>query len=255
MTPKENSVRIRLTRAASITLRAAEVALCLAAAYQVLRLPGLVGSAVARRIDPALAKVNATMDNIQATTLAARTLIETVSRDYKDGDQGLYWDIAAMLAASTASSRVTEEMLEDIRTALMGGADTRGNLHQGVFPLCSLLIQDLRRDLDRLTGSADATLKPLQSALANLAELTATLDLQVRKASPQAQHTIELLNQSLAELDTLLADPNIQKTLAHVEDSTESVDIALRPWRQRASLLKTILSKVAGMIKVDPTRW
>jgi len=206
-------------------------------------------------MDPALAKVNATMDNIQATTLSARTLIETASRDYKDGDQGLYWDIDAMLTASTASSRVTEEMLEDIRTALMGGSDTRGNLHQGVFPLCEILIQDLRQDLDRLTGSADATLKPLQSALANLAELTATLDSQVREASPQARHTIELLNQSLAELDTLLADPNIQKTLVNVEGSTESVDIALRPWRERAGLLKTILSKVVGMIKVDPTRW
>jgi hypothetical protein len=65
------------------------------------------------------------------------------------------------------------------------------------------------------------------------------------------------LAQAVKDFDALLADPHVQEILAntaktsdHIAESAKSVDIALRPWRQKANQLKMILGKLAGMLKV-----
>jgi hypothetical protein len=41
----------------------------------------------------------------------------------------------------------------------------------------------------------------------------------------------------------------------HLDESAKSVDIALRPWREKAHLLKTIVSKAIGLIHVTVPLW
>ena len=55
----------------------------------------------------------------------------------------------------------------------------------------------------------------------------------------------------------LLEDKNIQATIAniagtstHLDGAAESIDDALRPWRERAGMLKTIVSKAFDMLKL-----
>jgi hypothetical protein len=68
--------------------------------------------------------------------------------------------------------------------------------------------------------------------------------------------TFHQLDLAIGNVNTLLEDPNIQKILAssadtseHLEASAESIDIAMRPWRKKASQLKMVLEKAMGMIK------
>ena len=68
--------------------------------------------------------------------------------------------------------------------------------------------------------------------------------------------TFHQLDLAIGNVNTLLEDPNIQKILAssadtsdHLAESAKSVDIAMRPWRQKASQLRMILEKAMGMIK------
>jgi hypothetical protein len=205
--------------------------------------------------------------NVRDATAELHGLVAQVRKDYrdpKDPTKGLYWDIAASLDASTAASRNTEEMLSDVRTALMGGRDTRGAQHAGVFPLFEGLIgdlrgtvADLRADLDRLTNSTDEALKPLRTVLEHTAALLDTLDRQIQAGSPKALETIAALTRAIDDTDRIIADPNITQILdhaaratEHVEGATESVDIAMRPWRKRASALKLVFEKLVGLFRL-----
>src|ERR1039458_6292073 len=121
--------------------------------------------------------------------LAGKNLVEQVGKDYydpKDPEAGFYWDIQQMIYNSTASSRQTEEFIEDLRANILGGRDTRGVEHEGVIPAATGLLSSLkdtsnhfRTDLDKLSDSADGALKPLKSALENVAGLSADLEKQM----------------------------------------------------------------------------
>jgi ABC-type transporter Mla subunit MlaD len=126
------------------------------------------------------------------------------------------------------------------------------------------LVRAMQTDLGTLTANANGvlttanqTLAPLQSALTSIADLTKTLDEQVRAGSPLAAQTVTDLDGAVKDLDKLIADPNIAAALAnvagatkHLDGSAESIDIALRPWREKANMLKTIVSKAFGLLKL-----
>ena len=112
-----------------------------------------------------------------------------------------------------------------------------------------------RTDLDKLSDSADGALKPLKSALENVAGLSADLEKQMA-AGGDVAGTFHQLDLAVGNVNTLIEDPNIQKILAnsadtsqHLAESAKSVDLAMRPWRERAHFLKTILLKAIGMVK------
>ena len=233
--------------------------------WQAWRLPALTGTAAASRIDPALKNLNGTLANINAATLAGKNLVEQVGKDYydpKDPEAGFYWDIQQMIYNSTASSRQTEEFVEDLRAAILGGRDTRGVEHEGVIPAATGLLDSLkdtsdhfRADLDKLSDSADGALKPLKATLENVAALSADLEKQM-VAGGDVAGTFHQLDLAVGNVNTLLEDPSIQKILAssadtsqHLAASAESIDIAMRPWRKKASQIKTILEKALGMLK------
>jgi len=258
-TPIDWEKRLRMLR---IVTGAALLAVL---SWQAWRLPALTGTAAASRIDPALKNLNGTLANINAATLAGKNLVERAGKDYydpKDPEAGFYWDIQQMIYNSTASSRQTEEFIEDLRANILGGRDTRGVEHEGAIPAATSLLDSLkttsdslRTDLDKLTDSASGALQPLKTSLENVATLSADLEKQMA-AGGDVAGTFHQLDLAIGNVNTLLEDPNIQKILAssadtsdHLAESAKSVDIAMRPWRQKASQLRMILEKAMGMIK------
>ena len=258
-TPADWEKRLRMLR---IVTGAALLAVL---SWQAWRLPALTGTAAASRTDPALKSLNGTLANINTATLVGKSLVEQAGKDYydpKDPEAGFYWDIQQMIYNSTASSRQTEEFIEDLRANILGGRDTRGVEHEGVIPAATGLLSSLkdtsnhfRTDLDKLSDSADGALKPLKSALENVAGLSADLEKQMA-AGGDVAGTFHQLDLAVGNVNTLIEDPNIQKILAnsadtsqHLAESAKSVDLAMRPWRERAHFLKTILLKAIGMVK------
>ena len=258
-TPADWEKRLRMLR---IVTGAALLAVL---SWQAWRIPAQAGTAAASRIDPVLKNLNGTLANINAATLAGKNLVEQAGKDYydpKDPEAGFYWDIQQMIYNSTASSRQTEEFIEDLRANILGGRDTRGVEHEGVIPAATGLLSSLkdtsnhfRTDLDKLSDSADGALKPLKSALENVAGLSADLEKQMA-AGGDVAGTFHQLDLAVGNVNTLIEDPNIQKILAnsadtsqHLAESAKSVDLAMRPWRERAHFLKTILLKAIGMVK------
>jgi len=251
--------RLRMFRIAAGTVLLAVLA------WQAWRIPAQAGAAAASRIDPALQNLNGTLANVNATTLAGKNLVEEFGKDYYDPDNpeaGFYWDVYSMLEASTVSSRSTEELIEDLRASLVGGKDADGIEHEGAIPAATGLLDSLkdtsdsfRADLDKLSNSADEALQPLKTSLDNVAALSADLEKQMA-AGGDVAGAFHQLDLAVDNVNTLIEDPDIQKILAssagtseHLEASAESIDIALRPCRRKASQLKMVLEKAIGMIK------
>src|ERR1035441_6131358 len=119
-TPADWEKRLRMLR---IVVGAALLAVL---SWQAWRLPALTGTAAASRIDPALKSLNGTLANINTATLVGKSLVEQAGKNYydpKDPEAGFYWDIQQMIYNSTASSRQTEEFIEDLRANILGGRD------------------------------------------------------------------------------------------------------------------------------------
>jgi len=87
-------------------------------------------------------------------------------------------------------------------------------------------------------------LKPLSQALTDLDGLIQMAQAEIARNGAASASTITALNKAVVDADTLVSDPAIQQTLQHIDNSTESIDIALRPWRKKAALLKIILEKI-----------
>ena len=124
----------------------AGAALLAVLSWQAWRIPAQAGTAAASRIDPVLKNLNGTLANINAATLAGKNLVEQAGKDYydpKDPEAGFYWDIQQMIYNSIASSRQTEEFIEDLRANILGGRDTRGVEHEGVIPAATGLLSSL----------------------------------------------------------------------------------------------------------------
>jgi hypothetical protein len=129
--------------------------------------------------------------------------------------------------------------------------EARGSLREATE-----LERALRQDLDRITGTADATVAAAQAPLQQLDHLLATADAQLAANGQVTQKTLQDIAGATRDLDVLFADPNVSATLAHVagtsdhlEESAKSIDIAMRPWREKASMLKTVISKALELLK------
>ncbi len=189
--------------------------------------------------------------------------------DGKASLDDLYPDLKASVNSSAAASRNTDELIHDLRAGLMGGRDSRGTVHIGTIPELSGLITELRttakestQALKELTAGATAvmataqeTLKPLGTALENIARLTEDLDNAIRAGSPEVLQITKDLDKAINAFVALLDDPSIKGAIVHIESSADSVDQALMPWRRRAHTLKTVLGWIIGRFRLTYQPW
>jgi phage-related tail protein len=159
-----------------------------------------------------------------------------------------------------AAKDASKQSVEASRQATVAAKETTALIVEarGTVKEVTALVKDLRnlvqegqKDLGRLTRSTDDVLKPLAGTMRNIEKLAGTLEQEIAAGGPKARETFEALTKAILDFDKLLADENLAKILANVEGSTKSIDMALRPWRERAHALKIILTKIAGIMKIN----
>jgi cytochrome c556 len=139
-----------------------------------------------------------------------------------------------------------------VRNTEKATAELAATMHQ-----LSGIAGELRAGLRPILSSANVDLQQLDANLKSVQRLTDGLDAQIRAGGPVAAEDLRKLGATIDSINALVVDPNVTKTLANTERATssmagaaKSVDIALEPWRKRAGMLKTILGKAFGLIKL-----
>ncbi len=214
-----------------------------------------VGSYEALKLGPTLQK---TLANVAATTATSNDLLKDMKASLDDADvQGTMDTIAV-------SAKDSDDLIHDLRASLVGGKDTTGKSRDGVVPQVGVLLKSvtgmvvgLQKDTDTLTEQVGHTIRPLQASLQNVADLTLTLDDQIKEQSMWVGTTFKSLTKAVDDFDKLVNDPDISRLIAgsadtsgHLAESAKSLDIAMAPFRKKATMLKMILEKAVGMIKI-----
>jgi ABC-type transporter Mla subunit MlaD len=181
------------------------------------------------------------------------SVLTSVSKLTKDGSDLVsdsYWD-------NKASTETTAVILRDV-------AEITRQVREEIIPQTSSLIYDtnlLLVEAKSLVKDLDEEAKTLGPEVAQttgaLTKLLNTLDLEIKSGSPKVLQTLETLNKTMADLDTIIDGDgrktitNIEKLSGHSAEISESVDTALKPLRQKRSLLKTIVGIMIGMVRVN----
>jgi cell division septum initiation protein DivIVA len=165
--------------------------------------------------------------------------------------------------ASKAARATAQEVAGTVREVRPHVVATVRNTEQATAELAAAMHQlsgiagELRDQLSPILASTNADLQQLDANLESIQRLTDGLDAQIRAGGPVASEDLQKLGVAIDSINTLVADPHLAKTLANTERATngmagaaESIDFALRPWRARAGLLKTILSRAFGIVKL-----
>jgi ABC-type transporter Mla subunit MlaD len=185
--------------------------------------------------------------------------------------------VGSIRAASAQSYQASKQMQLTAVEGLAFLKDVRRDTHSVLSELqtsiheTGLLVSDTRQRLNtaledadlaaksgnQLLLTANSTLLPLKNSLDNIDRLTKLAADQLAAGSPKVQQTMTDLDRAVDDFAKLLEDKNIQATIAniagtsgHLDGAAESIDDALRPWRKRAGLLKTIVSKAFNMLKL-----
>lgn len=198
--------------------------------YQAIKLPAQVGA----KVDAVSAKLSAQDERLSKILDNVNSFVDETYYDNYANVQ----TTAVLLRELTETVRVAREELLPESTKLIKEATS--------------LVASIKEDSHDMTVDAQGTLNNIDVLLTNVNE-------QVSSGSSKAGKTAEALEQALRSLDALLANKdnaailsNVEKTTRHLGESAESVDIALRPWREKAKMLKAILSKALSMIRINP---
>ena len=195
--------------------------------------------------------VKALMGSATATVTTVKTLVDTVSSDYydpKNPEQGFYWEIDDALQNSAIASRTTTEVLGHADKDLLKVGTLLGSLNATV--------QELNIDIANLTDDAHNTLVPLKSTMGNIEVLTAELDAEMKDEGP-LDSTVKEAYRSLQDLNKLLENEDIKRTLSNTADASKSFagmaetgnDILL-PLRKKANRVATILKFIASRFTI-----
>jgi intracellular sulfur oxidation DsrE/DsrF family protein len=157
-----------------------------------------------------------------------------------------------------ASAETVTVILRDVAELVR---ETRQVLPEVVVTIreAKVLMASINEDAAALSGAGVQSMQSVQTMLAAAETAVEGLDVEVKAGGKVTRKAVEDLDKALLSLDLVLADPNITATLGHVRqssenlaESTKSVDIALRPLREKAKLLKIILLRALGMIRINP---
>jgi hypothetical protein len=188
------------------------------------------------------------LNDCKANRTCLASQIEATTGSLKAAAAQSYQTSRSVEATARESLELVRGLRRDTHDLLV---EARVTLHEATE-----LERALRQDLDRITGTADVTVAAAQAPLRQLDHLLATADAQLAANGQVTQKTLQDIAGAARDLDVLFADPDVATTLAHVagtsehlEESAKSIDIAMRPWREKASMLKTVISKALDLLK------
>jgi len=175
--------------------------------------------------------------------------------------------VAKSSGESVDASKEIVATLKDIHpraVAVLDDTDATLRQAHALLKESTETVHQMREDTDALlktangaTANAGAALGNLSDLLRHIDALTVDLQKQIDAGAPQWLHTMQQLNRAIGDLNKLLEDPNVKATLAnvagatkHVDGAAESIDMALKPWREKANMLNTIMGKLFGLVKL-----
>lgn len=199
---------------------------------------------------------------LKATGLAAQgvltdlsSTLQSVNVLVKDGRASLddnYFDVKASIETLTVMAKDSDDLVHDLRASLTGGRDISGTTRAGLLPEASELLRSAKMLTDDLTGKVPE----LDAILLKMSVLESTLDTQIAAGGAGAAGSVAALTSTLADLDKLIASDDVKQILSNsaeasssLKESAKSVDIMMRPLREKARLLKVILDKALGLVK------
>lgn len=213
---------------------------------------------VSPQVDTLLGTTNRIAAQTEATGEGVRVFLKKASAD-----------IESFTRTANISNETTAEIMQQTSALLIKadvnlfGGKLAGKEISGTLPELTALLRSSRNLLDQtstdlhvLMGQTGDVLKPLEKSLNSVASLTDQLNKELKEGSPKVGQTLTDLDLAVKHLDELISDPNIKKmldetaqTTHNLNETTKSVDIALRPLREKAKFVVTILKTALGMFK------
>lgn len=204
---------------------------------QIAKLP----AELSKRVDPILDRVHQRDDQVKA-------VLKDVSSTMEDN----YWDTKANIETSTVILRDISEITKSLRSELLP------DLIDAVKGLRSLT-KEIENDARKLSASGDETIKATTALVRQLNSLTAQLEVEIKQGSPKALQTIDSIDKLVVDIDKHINNPdlyaitnNVKEITGNTSEITKTVDVATRPLREKVKLVKLVLLRLIGMIRVQP---
>lgn len=208
-------------------------------------------------------KANLTIDKVNSLVDSTHRAGTKLMKDYDDPQHpydGFYYNIQNDLYNSQTASKHLDEMVIATNTNLNGP----DGVFRGVSVLLTTLdtsVKEITTHVNGVVGDVSDTLKPLKVALENVDKLTDELAAEVAKGG-NIDQTVVKLNKALDDIDTLIADPNIAKTIAngesitgHLDSTAKTLDDVMLPYRKKVGQVRFLIGKIIDLIKVTIKVW
>lgn len=204
---------------------------------QLNKAPGFIAS----RVDPVIERVKQRDEQIKSILKNANDLVEEN-----------YWDTKANVETTAVILRDVSEITRTLRQELLP------ELVETVKGF-RLLVKEIDNDVQVLSASGNETIKATTDLVRQLDSLTAELEVQVKQGSPKILQTVESIDKVLVDIDKHINNPDLYAITNNVKDITgntaeitKTVDITTRPLREKVKLIKIVLLRIMGMIRITP---
>lgn len=196
---------------------------------------------IAARVDPIVERVKQRDDQIKSILKNANDLVEEN-----------YWDTKANVETTAVILRDVSEITRTLRQELLP------ELVETVKGF-RLLVKEIDNDVQVLSASGNETIKATTDLVRQLDSLTAELEVQVKQGSPKILQTVESIDRVIVDIDKHINNPDLYAITNNVKDITgntaeitKTVDITTRPLREKVKLIKIVLLRIMGMIRITP---
>ena len=196
---------------------------------------------ISAKIDPIVERVKQRDDQVKVLLKHADDMVEEN-----------YWDTKSNVATTAVILRDVAEITTSIRRELLP------EIKETVKDFRSL-VKEVENDVQLLSSSGNETIKATTGLVRQLDSLTAELESQVEKGSPKVFETISSIDKVIVDIDKHLNNPDLYAITHNVKDITgntaeitKTADITTRPLREKVKLIKLVLLRIMGMIRIQP---
>jgi len=196
---------------------------------------------IASRVDPVMERVKQRDDQIKSILKNTNDLMEEN-----------YWDAKANVETTAVILRDVSEITRTLRQEFLP------ELTETVKGF-RLLAKEIGHDVQVLSSSGNETIKATTDLVRQLDSLTAELEVQVKQGSPKIFQTVESIDKVIVDIDRHINNPDLYAITNNVKDITgntaeitKTVDITTRPLREKVKLIKMVLLRIMGMIRITP---
>lgn len=196
---------------------------------------------IVSRVDPVIERVKQRDDQIKSILNNTNDLVEEN-----------YWDTKANVETTAVILRDVSEITRTLRQEFLP------ELTETVKGF-RLLAKEIGHDVQVLSASGNETIKATTELVRQLDSLTAELEVQVKQGSPKVLQTVESIDKVLVDMDKHINNPDLYAITNNVKDITgntaeitKTVDITTRPLREKVKLIKIVLLRIMGMIRITP---